>query len=67
MGVTHRKNLGRTQEVRARVARRNWCGVCAEDTRLRDDPDGGPVRRCAECHPMRTTLRADSKPPKSAL
>jgi hypothetical protein len=67
MGVTRRKNLGRTQEVRARVARQPWCGVCAEDTRLRDDPDGGPMRRCPECHPLRKPLRGPAKPPKSAL
>ncbi len=62
-----RKNLGRTKEVRARVARRAWCGVCAEDTRLREDPDGGTVRRCQECHPMRKPLRGPAKPPQSAL
>jgi hypothetical protein len=67
MGVTRRKNLGRTQEVRARVARRIWCGVCAEDTRQREDPDNGTMRRCEECHPLRKPLRGPAKPPKSAL
>jgi hypothetical protein len=32
-----------------------WCGDprCDERTRMRDD-DTGPVRRCPDCHPLRT-------------
>jgi hypothetical protein len=62
---TRRKNLGSTQEVRARRARRAWCGVCAEETRLRQDPDGGTVRRCPECHPLAEPLRGPDKPHRS--
>jgi hypothetical protein len=67
LGDTRRKNLGRTKEVRARVASRDWCGGCNEQTRLREDPDGSAVRRCPECHPMRKPLRGPAKPPQSAL
>ncbi len=64
--TTRRKNLGRTQEVRARVARRKWCGGCAEDTRLLQPVEGGPMRRCPECHPQVEPLRGTAKPARSA-
>ena len=34
----------------APAARRPWCGVCEERTRLRD-VDASTVRRCPACHP----------------
>lgn len=51
----HRLSAGELPQLSvAKATRPNWCGICDERTRQREDNQGLPYR-CPQCHPLEAT------------